>query len=179
MAKEFAQESQVPSRPDADLASPHLTAGTGNAAANTLVGYAHPTSPVEGTVTEPSKVEASTPTAEPAPADPPKIEYAGALARFATPAPPAAALPTVTRVRSAPLNSTGPSCSSRSANTVSGPFRFTATQCSSGTNPTPQLLSFSGPDLAYGWDYRWLECSVPAVYSGQRSGLSAYWSVEK
>lgn len=73
----------------------------------------------------------------------------------------------------------GVCCSSRSANTVSGPFRFTATQCSSGTNPTPQLLSFSGPDLAYGWDYRWLECSVPAVYSGQRSGLSAYWSVEK
>lgn len=70
-------------------------------------------------------------------------------------------------------------CSSRSANTVSGPFRFTATQCSSGTNPTPQLLSFNGPDLAYGWDYRWLECSVPALYSGQQSGISAYWSVEK
>lgn len=70
-------------------------------------------------------------------------------------------------------------CSSRSANTVSGPFRFTADQCSSGTNPAPQLLSFTGPDLAYGWDYRWLQCSVPALYSGQQSGISAYWSVEK
>lgn len=70
-------------------------------------------------------------------------------------------------------------CSSRSANAISGPFRFTATQCSSGTNGTPQLLVFNGPDLAYGWDYRWLQCNVPAVYSGQRSGISAYWSVEK
>lgn len=70
-------------------------------------------------------------------------------------------------------------CSSRSANTVSGPFRFTADQCSSGTSGTPQLLSFTGPDLAVGWDYRWLECSVPATYSGQPSGISAYWSVEK
>lgn len=70
-------------------------------------------------------------------------------------------------------------CSSRSANTVSGPFRFSATQCSSGTSGTPQLLSFTGPDLAYGWDYRWLDCNVPATYSGQQSGISAYWSVEK
>lgn len=70
-------------------------------------------------------------------------------------------------------------CSSRSANTVSGPFRFTATQCSSGTSATPQLLSFTGPDLAFGWDYRWLSCNVPATYSGQQSGISAYWSVEK
>ena len=70
-------------------------------------------------------------------------------------------------------------CSSRSANAVSGPFRFTANQCSSGTNGSPQLLVFSGPDLAYGWDYRWLQCNVPAAYSGQRSGISAYWSVEK
>lgn len=70
-------------------------------------------------------------------------------------------------------------CSSRSANAVSGPFRFTANNCTSGTNSTPQLLTFTGPDLAYGWDYRWLTCSVPASYSGQKSGLSAYWSVEK
>lgn len=51
-------------------------------AANTLIGYAHPTSPVEGTVTEQAK-----PAVEVA-VEPPKVEYAGALARFATPAPP-------------------------------------------------------------------------------------------
>lgn len=55
-----------------------------HSAANTLVGYANPGSPVEGTLTEAPKVEASADTGAP-PAPAPKVEYVGALARFAAP----------------------------------------------------------------------------------------------
>lgn len=69
-------------------------------------------------------------------------------------------------------------CSSRSANTSGGSFRFTATKCSTSTHTTSQVLFFDGPDLVYGWDYRWLQCSVPAVDSGRQSGITGLWLVE-
>lgn len=64
-------------------------------------------------------------------------------------------------------------CSSRAKNTGSSLW-FSSNACSSGSSTSSQGLTPTPPSTNYTYTHRFYQCSLPPVYSGNRSEIRTY-----